>query len=303
MLAVDRLEFAPPPTAGLVRALGLAVVAHVLLVAALTWGVQWKHDAPEVSAQAELWSALPQVAAPKLVEPTPPPPPPPAPAARAPTPAPAAAKVPDADIALERDRLRQKKEKQLATEKTEKAERAQRLDKLEKEQRAQKKLALEKQREQEQKQAEKLALDKNKLEQEAKRKDALKAQLDAQKLEAQRQANLQRMAGLAGSTGAPTAGGTALQSSGPSASYGAKVAAKVKPNIVFTEDPAGNPTAVVEVRAAPEGTITSRKLQKSSGNKAWDEAVLKAVDKTETMPRDVDGRVPPVLEISFRPRD
>ena len=303
MHAVDRLEFAPPPTAGLVRALGLAVVAHVLLVAALTWGVQWKHDAPEVSAQAELWSALPQVAAPKLVEPPPPPPPPPAPAARAPIPAPAAAKVPDADIALERERLRQKKEKQLATEKTEKAERAQRLDKLEKEQRAQKKLALEKQREQEQKQAEKLALDRKKLEQEAQRKEALKTQADAQKIEAQRQANLQRMAGLAGSTGAPTAGGTALQSSGPSASYGAKVAAKVKPNIVFTEDPVGNPTAVVEVRAAPEGTITSRKLQKSSGNKAWDEAVLKAVDKTETMPRDVDGRVPPVLEISFRPRD
>ena len=300
MLAVDRLEFAPPPTAGLVRALGLAVVAHVLLVAALTWGVQWKHDAPAVSAQAELWSALPQAAAPKLVEP---PPPAPAPAAPAPPPALAAAKVPDADIALERDRLRQKKEKQLAAEKTEKAERAQRLEKLEKDQRAQKKLALEKQREQEQKQAEKLALDKKKLVQEAKREEALKAQLDAQKLEAQRLANLQRMAGLAGSTGAPTASGTALQSSGPSASYGAKVAAKVKPNIVFTEDPVGNPTAVVEVRAAPEGTITSRKLQKSSGNKAWDDAVLKAIDKTETMPRDADGRVPPVLEISFRPRD
>ena len=303
MLAVDRLEFAPPPTAGLVRALGLAIVAHVLLVAALTWGVQWKHDAPELSAQAELWSALPQAAAPKLVEPPPPPPPALAPAAPAPRPAPAAAKVPDADIALERDRLRQKKEKQLATEKTEKAERAQRLEKLEKEQRAQKKLALEKQREQEQKQAEKLALDKKKLEQEAKRREALNAQQDAQKIEAQRQANLQRMAGLARSTGAPTASGTALQSSGPSASYGAKVAAKVKPNIVFTEDPVGNPTAVVEVRAAPEGTITSRKLQKSSGNKAWDEAVLKAIDKTETLPRDTDGRVPPVLEISFRPRD
>ena len=303
MLAVDRLEFAPPPTAGLVRALGLAIVAHVLLVAALTWGVQWKHDAPELSAQAELWSALPQAAAPKLVEPPPPPPPALAPAAPAPPPALAAAKVPDADIALERDRLRQKKEKQLATEKTEKAERAQRLEKLEKEQRAQKKLALEKQREQEQKQAEKLALDKKKLEQEAKRREALNAQQDAQKIEAQRQANLQRMAGLARSTGAPTASGTALQSSGPSASYGAKVAAKVKPNIVFTEDPVGNPTAVVEVRAAPEGTITSRKLQKSSGNKAWDEAVLKAIDKTETLPRDTDGRVPPVLEISFRPRD
>jgi len=41
----------------------------------------------------------------------------------------------------------------------------------------------------------------------------------------------------------------------------------------------------------------------SSGNKAWDEAVLKAIDKTATLPRDEDGRVPSVLEISFRPKD
>ena len=34
-----------------------------------------------------------------------------------------------------------------------------------------------------------------------------------------------------------------------------------------------------------------------------DEAVLRAIDKTEVLPRDTDGRVPPSLEISFRPRD
>ena len=33
------------------------------------------------------------------------------------------------------------------------------------------------------------------------------------------------------------------------------------------------------------------------------QAVLKAIDKTATLPRDEDGRVPPVLEISFRPKD
>ena len=106
-----------------------------------------------------------------------------------------------------------------------------------------------------------------------------------------------------GATGGETATGNAQRASGPSGSYGGKVAAKVKPNIVFTEDIAGNPTADVEVRTSPDGTIISRKLVKSSGNKAWDDAVLRAIDKTETLPRDVDGRVPPNITIGFRPRD
>ena len=95
-----------------------------------------------------------------------------------------------------------------------------------------------------------------------------------------------------------------MKSSGPSDSYGGRIRARVKPNITF--DPSsvsGNPAAEVEVRCAPDGTIVSRKLVKSSGVKAWDDAVLKAIDKTETLPRDVDGRVPSPLVISFRPKD
>ena len=108
---------------------------------------------------------------------------------------------------------------------------------------------------------------------------------------------------MAGATGGESATGNAQRASGPSGSYGGKVAAKVRPNIVFTEDIAGNPTADVEVRTSPDGTIVSRKLVKSSGNKAWDDAVLRAIDKTETLPRDVDGRVPSPITIGFRPRD
>jgi len=46
----DRLEFAPPPTPGLLRAIGLAIIAHGFLVAALTWGVQWKQSPDTISA-------------------------------------------------------------------------------------------------------------------------------------------------------------------------------------------------------------------------------------------------------------
>jgi colicin import membrane protein len=70
--SVDRLQFAPPPTPGLLRALTLAVLAHGLLLAALTWGIKWKHEAEVTSFEAELWSALPVEAAPALqVEPEP----------------------------------------------------------------------------------------------------------------------------------------------------------------------------------------------------------------------------------------
>ena len=122
-------------------------------------------------------------------------------------------------------------------------------------------------------------------------------------LEEARDANMRRMQGLAGATGGENATGKDKVSSGPSGSYGGKVAAKVKPNIVYPDAISGNPRAVVEVRAAPDGTIVGKKLIQSSGNKAWDDAVLRALEKTETLPRDVDGRVPSSLEIGFRPQD
>lgn len=302
-----RFEFTPPPAPGSLRALGLAVIAHVLLLAALTWGVHWKSDATLVTAEAELWSAVPQQAAPRPVEASPPPAPPPttAPARVVATERPrqVAPEAPDANIVLERDKRRLAQEKQrqekLAEEKQQRAQKAAQLEKRAAEKLATEKRRLDDRRDLDRKQIE----DKKKTELATKRKEALEAQEDAKRLEAQRQENIKRMAGLAGASDASDATGTALKSSGPSSGYGARIRARIKPNIVFTEDISGNPTAEVEVRTSPDGTITSRKLLKASGVPAWDEAVLKAVDKTETLPRDVDGRVPPSLVISFRPKD
>ena len=101
--------------------------------------------------------------------------------------------------------------------------------------------------------------------------------------------------------------GNTQQAAGPSASYAGRVRAKLKPNLVLFEETraqiSGNPEAEVEVKASADGSITERKLIKSSGVKAWDDAVLRAIDKTETLPRDVDGRVPSPLVLSFRPKD
>ena len=311
LAATDRLELTPPPTTGGLRSFGLALLAHAFLLAALTWGVQWKREPITVTAEAELWSALPQEAAPKLVEA---PPEPPAPAEK-PTPAPPAPPPAEdlkaeADIALAQEKLRLKKEKLQELEQQKLAQL--KLEKLKQEKLKQEKLLQEKKlladkRLQDQRDLEKKAAeDKKKTALDAKRKDALKAQQDklaTQQTEAQRDANLKRMAGLAGATGDANAKGTALQSSGPSASYGGRIRARIKPNIVFVDEIVGNPVADVEVRLAPDGTIISRKLIKPSGNKAWDDAVLKAIDKTEVLPRDVDGRIISPLTIGFRPKD
>ncbi|MDD2844234.1 MAG: cell envelope integrity protein TolA, partial [Rhodoferax sp.] len=191
------------------------------------------------------------------------------------------------DIALEQEKQRLQKQKQLALEKQQ--------EKLKRAKLQQEKALDEKRKTEQLKQA---LADKAKLAQEKKL-----AEQQARQLEAQRAKNLQRMTGLAGASGGASSSGTALKSAGPSASYAGRVIARVKPNIVFTEAISGNPTAVIEVRTSPDGTVISRKLTQSSGVKAWDEAVLRAIDKTEMLPRDTDGRVPSPLEISFRPKD
>ncbi len=296
--AADWAEFAPPEPPAQLRALGLAILAHVLLLGALGWGVSWRHQAEQQTVEAELWSAVPQQAAPRLQTPPPPPPPPqpqPQPRPAPPPPPPPDTAQRDADIALER----QKKDAEAQAARLKAEQEQKRRQKLE----AEKKEALQREREQKRLAAEKAEQERQKKTAEARAAQEKEAARAEKELKAQREANLRRMAGLAGATGNDTATGTAQRSSGPSASYAGKVAARVKPNIVFTDDIAGNPMADVEVRAAPDGTIVGARLLKSSGVKAWDDAVLKAIVKTEKLPLDTDGRAPSTLVIGFRPKD
>jgi len=290
----DRIEFAPPRDSGSVRAFGLAVLAHLLLMAALTWGINWKRSDKAASFEAEIWSSVPEAAAPKLIEAPPAPPPPPVRPAPEVTPPPPAPKV---DIALEQEKKRKLLQQQQEAEN-------QRQERLKAEQQAKKEKELKDQKAKEELAKRKAAEDAKKAE--AKKQDAKEDEKQKQADAAakkQREDNLRRMMGQAGATGGAAATGTAQSSKGPSASYGGKVRAKVIPNIVFTEDIAGNPTAEVEVRTTLDGTVVSQRLVKSSGNKAWDNAVINAIIRTGTMPRDVDGRVPTPMIIEFKPKD
>ena len=113
------------------------------------------------------------------------------------------------------------------------------------------------------------------------------------------------MQGLAGASGAPDATGNALRSSGPSASYGQRLSALFKRNISFPnpETISGNPKAVVEVRVGPSGYLLNSRLVKPSGVPAWDDAVMRAVEKTERIPADENGRYVSQFLVEFGPKD
>jgi len=331
----EHLHLAPPRQGRWLGPVALALVAHGLLVAALTWGVGWKQDAPPVVFEAELWSRLPAQAAPRAEAPPAQPPPPTPPPKLKPTPQPKPKPAPKPKPEPKPEPVAKVEPRpappppgpsqaQIATEQAKKKKvEEQRQRDLEKKEDARKKTAVETQATEkraaekkaaDKKLADKKAADQREAEQKAAAEKKAAEQKQAQarkeadaKLQAQQRADredqLRRMMGQASTSGGPTASGTAQQSSGPSPGYGGRVAARIKPNVVFTETVVGNPRAEVEVRTLPDGTITSRRIVKSSGNADWDEAVLKAIDRTATLPRDTDGRVPASLIIGLRPLD
>jgi colicin import membrane protein len=265
----------PQPPGGLGAGAVLAFGVHAALIAALTLGVDWRTHAPEPVA-AELWAAVPTAAAPPPPEPVAPlPAPVPAPA---PTPAPppvAAPPTPPPDIALERER---EKQKRLEADRKAEAERKAAAAKADDERRQREAKAAEAKAAAEEKAAE-------------------------ERLARQREENLRRMLGQAGAVAGTGSVGTAAQAAAPSAAYQGRVKAAILPNIVYTGQAPARATAEVEVTVAPGGTIISRRLVKRSGHADWDEAVLRAIDRTPRLPADTDGRVPPLLIISFRPNE
>nr|WP_202126786.1 cell envelope integrity protein TolA [Cupriavidus sp. SW-Y-13] len=129
---------------------------------------------------------------------------------------------------------------------------------------------------------------------------------------AARNSELARLKALAGGGTAGATGGGVGNAAGSGAGsggkaspgYSDKVRRRVKPNIIFAGDTDGNPAAVVAVRLAPDGSILSKRLAKSSGNSDWDNAVLRGVERSDPLPRDEDGKAPTFeFTITVRPKD
>ncbi|GJH18473.1 hypothetical protein CBA19CS22_18045 [Caballeronia novacaledonica] len=82
--------------------------------------------------------------------------------------------------------------------------------------------------------------------------------------------------------------------------YSEKVQRRVRPNIVWAGETAGLET-IVSVRCASTGTLLSATIRRSSGNEQWDQTALRAVQRSDPMPVDVNGQAPASFTIPLRP--
>ncbi|MFN3298332.1 TonB family protein [Caldimonas sp.] len=285
----ERDDLLPPSPDARGRGLAIALGMHAALIGALALGVNWKSSAPD-AVEAELWAAVPQAAAA-------PPAPAPAPAPSPPAPAPAAAPPPpapdrEAELAIEKQRkeAEAKRQRELQEAERKKREEAQRREAERKKQEEAERLKRE-------------LAEKQRLEQQRKAEAEKRRQAEEKRLAELREAQMQRIISQAG-TGTQATGAAQGSAAGtPSAGYAGRLRARIKPNIIFVDTLTNNPAAEVEVRAAPDGTILGARLVKSSGHPEWDQAVLRAIERTETLPRDDNGRVPSPILITFRPKD
>lgn len=287
-VVLDPNPFRPQDASGWKPGLAMAFFVHLFLLGGLALGVNWKIQ-PPAAVEAEIWTDLPKVDEPAPPQPIapppeveavkPPPPPPPQPEK--------AVEQPDqpADMAMVLTKPKVPKPKTEAPKEVKKEPPRKEVKKEPKE------VFLP----DPPKKPTKPVVD-PKAEAKAKAAAEAQAKADAAKLAAQRQANLDRlMRNLAKDQ---------ISSAGLSDSYIGRIVARVKANIVFPRDGVvGNPAALVSVECAADGRITGRKIIAGSGNDQWDQAVLRALDRTKVLPVDEHKRVPCPFEINFRPND
>lgn len=131
-----------------------------------------------------------------------------------------------------------------------------------------------------------------------------KANAAAEKARADQLARLRAAAGAEGGSGGTVGSGVGGGGNAPPG-WTDKVIKKVRPLIVFNpESVSGNPAAVILVTLAPDGAILSTSIQSSSGNAGWDRAVLLALSRAESLPKDDNGKIPQrEVKLTFKPKD
>jgi colicin import membrane protein len=245
----------------------LAIAVHVTFVLFLIFSVNWQNRKPE-PVTAELY--VPPAA--EKIEPAKPPPEPPK--AEPPKPQveakPPPVEPPKPDIALKEKQERARKEQ---------AER----ERKEKEKQAAERREVERREAEKKEQLEKRLAEAR--ERQAREAEALKAQ-------AQRERQAQERIAAAGARVKADA------------DYIRRIQAKIRGNVVVPPDMPGNPEAIFDVVQLPSGEIIDVQLGKSSGVRAYDEAVQRAILKSSPLPRpDSPDMFRRNLTLKFRPLD
>jgi colicin import membrane protein len=268
----------------------LALGVHVVFVLLLVFGVSWqtRHPAP---VMVDLWEALPPP--PAAVKPSRPPAPAPVktpkPVKVKPAPRPAVDEPPPPrtpDIALEKKKAESERQKKLQAMQA--AEEKARTDAARKAQETQ--LAERKKRE---------------LLRQMEEEDLTRRMADEVAASEARQAKLaEAQAKLAEAT---AAGKRQAEVASVVGQYRDLISAKVRGNTRLPDNLAGNPQVRCLVKLLPTGEVQSVRVTQSSGNVAYDEAVVRGIWKSSPLPlpgeRDARAAFVPELSFVHRPKE
>jgi colicin import membrane protein len=270
----------------------LALGVHAVFVLLLVFGVSWQtqHPAP---VMVDLWEALPPQ--PAAVKPARPPAPAPAPVKTPtpvkvkPAPRPAVGEPPPPktpDIALEKRKAESERQKKLqAMQVAEEKARADAARKVQETQLAERK--------------------KRDLLRQMEEEDLTRRMADEVAASEARQAKLaEAQAKLAEAAAASTRQAEVASVVGQ---YRDLISAKVRGNTRLPDNLAGNPQVRCLVKLLPTGEVQSVRVTQSSGNAAYDEAVVRGIWKSSPLPlpgeRDARAAFVPELSFVHRPKE
>ena len=294
----------------------LSALVHGALLAALFFGVQWKSEQAG-GIPVDVYYGNPNAVVAPPPPPEPEPKPEPAPKVEPSPPPKPEVKVEekpqiDPQIAI-RDKEKREREEKERLEKErleqEKLEKLKKQKELEEKEKARKDEAEKKAREK--KEADERRAEELRKEAEREHKQAQQKRVDAART-AQMDAINAELEGVRGSpTGSKTGTSSGAQSAGGNTSnlgqseYMDQIRRKIRGNIVLPSGIVGNPEAQFAVTQLPTGEILPPVvIKKSSGNKALDEAVERAILKSSPLPKPKNPKdFERTLGISYKPFD
>ena len=279
-------------------ALLLALFVNLLFVGVLVFSVSWQNRTPQ-AVSAELYAPpppqphvtpqpRPQVPPPK------PAPPPPQPAPKPPEPVVEKPDTRAADIALKAKRDEERRQQEQAER-----ERLQREAQKQEEARKAEEKRQADLRERQEKQVETMraqAAREAQLRTQAERESQMRAQ-------AERESRMRAQAEQESAARAEQAAAGAARSRSQ-LEWIDKIRSRIRGYINLPPDIPGNPEAIFDVVQLPTGEIIDVKLRKSSGVRAYDDAVQRAILKSSPLPKPVPADLfQRNLELHFRPLD
>jgi colicin import membrane protein len=271
-------------------ALALAIAVHVAFIVVLVFSVRWQNRKPE-PVMAELYAPPPRTPVVEQAAPEPPPQPVPEPPPRPePTRVPEPPREPPPKVASKPAPSVEKPDPRAAdiAQKAKAEEERKKRDQAAREKKDREK------KEAEQREAEKKRQDDQRRLAEARERQKREAEALTAQAEREQAARAAQQ-----KTDAETAARNRAE-----ADYIRRIQTKVKGNVVLPPDLPGNPEAIFDVVQLPTGEIIDAVLRKSSGVRAYDDAVQRAIVKSSPLPRpDRPDLFQRTLTLKFRPQD